>query len=93
MITIKTEIERREHFSRYLFGSAVYSETPSDISDIDVAIIYDKKYVSIEEALAYRKEITLRLGEQNSKQIDTILLTIEEEEEMSFLLNSKNCEF
>ena len=93
MITIKTEIERREHFSRYLFGSAVYSETPSDISDIDVAIIYDKKYVSIEEALAYRKEITLRLGEQNSKQIDTILLTIEEEEEMSFLVNSKNCGF
>ena len=93
MIVVKTEIERREHFSRYLFGSSVYSENLSDISDIDVAIIYDRKYVSIDEALAYRKEITHRLSEQNSKLIDTILLSLEEEEEMSFLQNSKNYEF
>lgn len=90
---IKTDIVRREHFSRYLFGSSVYSDNLSDISDIDVAIIYDRKYVSIDEALAYRKEITLRLSEQNSKVIDTILLSLEEEEEMSFLQNSKNYEF
>lgn len=90
MIAIKTEIERKAHFSRYLFGSAVYSDTPTDI---DIAIIYDKKYVSIDEALAYRKEIARRLSELNSMVIDTILLSIEEEEEMSFLSNSKHFEF
>ena len=90
MLAIKTEIERKAHFSRYLFGSAVYSDTPTDI---DIAIIYDKKYVSIDEALAYRKEIASRLSELNSMVIDTILLSIEEEEEMSFLSNSKHFEF
>lgn len=90
MITIKTAIERKAHFSRYLFGSAVYSDSPTDI---DVAIIYDKKYVSIDEALAYRKEIAKRLRDLNSMFIDTILLSIEEEEEMSFLSNSKHFEF
>ena len=42
MKTLRLDIERREHITRYVFGSAVYSETPSDI---DVAIIYDKRYV------------------------------------------------
>lgn len=90
MIAMKTEIERKAHFSRYLFGSAVYSDTPTDI---DIAIIYDKKYVSIDEALTYRKEIVRKLSELNSMVIDTILLSIEEEEEMSFLSNSKHFEF
>ena len=90
MIAMKTEIERKAHFSRYLFGSAVYSDTPTDI---DIAIIYDKKYVSIDEALTYRKEIVRKLSELNSMEIDTILLSREEEEEMSFLSNSKHFEF
>ena len=90
MIAIKTEIERRAHFSRYLFGSAVYSESPEDI---DVAIIYDKHYVSLEEAVDYRRELTKRLGEMNSMIIDAILLSKEEEEEMAFLVNAKHYEF
>ena len=49
--------------------------------------------MSIDEALAYRKEIARRLSELNSMVIDTILLSIEEEEEMSFLSNSKHFEF
>lgn len=89
-MTIITKIERKAHFSRYVFGSAVYSDSPDDI---DVAIIYDKQYVSLEEALAYRKELIVKLGELNSMLIDTILLSKEEEKEMSFLLNSKHIEF
>ncbi len=87
---IKTEIERRAHISRYIFGSAVYSNSPEDI---DVAIVYDKQYVSVKDAIAYRKEITAILSEMNSITIDAILLSREEEEEMAFLTNAKHYEF
>lgn len=87
---IKTDIERKAHISRYVFGSAVYSDNPEDI---DVAIIYDKQYVSIEEALEYRKEICIQLKQLNSMLIDSILLSTEEEQEMSFLGNAKYYEF
>ena len=87
---IKTEIKRRAHFNRYIFGSAVYSNSPKDL---DVAIIYDNQYVSIKEAIEYRNEIIALLSEMNSITIDAILLSKEEEEEMSFLLNAKHIEF
>ena len=87
---IKIDIERKAHFSRYVFGSAVYSDNPEDI---DVAIIYDKQYVSIEEALAYRKEICIQLQKLHFMSIDSILLSTQEEKEMSFLMNAKNYEF
>lgn len=83
-------IEPREHFSRYIFGSAVYSDCPKDI---DVAIIYDKQYVTVEEAIAYRREIVEKMTELNSMMIDTILLSMEEEVEMAFLENAKYLEF
>ena len=37
---IKLSIPPQKHFDHYLFGSVLYSENPSDI---DIAIIYDKK--------------------------------------------------
>lgn len=84
------EIEPKEHFSRYVFGSAVYSDSPSDI---DVAIIYDKRYVDIREAIDYRHTLAEEMMRQTSMMIDTILLSVEEEMEMSFLENAKYIEF
>ncbi len=87
---IKLNVKPRAHISRFVFGSAVYSETPSDI---DVAIIYDKHYVTVEEAIAYRRELVDEMAQLNSMMIDTILLTVEEEMEMAFLENAKVLEF
>lgn len=87
---IKLNIKPRAHISRYVFGSALYSETPSDI---DVAIIYDKNYVTVEDAIAYRRELVDEMTQLNSMMIDTILLSLEEEIEMAFLENAKVLEF
>jgi predicted nucleotidyltransferase len=73
-----------------VFGSAVYSDTPSDI---DVAIIYDKRYVRVEDAIAYRHELVNEIKALNSMMIDAILLSVEEEMEMAFLENAKYMEF
>lgn len=87
---IRLNIKPRAHISRYVFGSALYSETPSDI---DVAIIYDKNYVTVEDAIAYRRELVDEMTQLNSMMIDTILLSLEEEMEMAFLENAKVLEF
>ncbi len=84
------EIKPRAHITRYVFGSAVYSDTPSDI---DVAIIYDKRYVRVEDAIAYRHELVNEIKALNSMMIDAILLSVEEEMEMAFLENAKYMEF
>jgi predicted nucleotidyltransferase len=84
------DIEPKEHISRYVFGSAVYSDTPSDI---DVAIIYDKRYVDIREAIEYRHALAEEMMRQTSMMIDIILLSVEEEIEMSFLENAKYYKF
>lgn len=87
---IRLNIKPRAHISRYVFGSALYSETPSDI---DIAIIYDKHYVTVEDAIAYRRELVDEMTQLNSMMIDTILLSLEEEMEMAFLENAKVLEF
>lgn len=84
------EIEPCAHISRYVFGSAVYSDNPSDI---DVSIIYDKRYVTVEDAIAYRRELVVKLTEQSSMVIDAILLSKEEEMEVAFWENAKYYEF
>ena len=73
---IKLEIKPREHFDHYLFGSVLYSDSPSDI---DIAIIYDKNFISAKEAVQYRHELIKNLSEVIQLKIDTILLSKEEE--------------
>ena len=90
MKKLRLDIEPRDHITRYVFGSAVYSDTPSDI---DVAIIYDKHHVTVEEAIAYRRELIEEMMRLNSLVIDTILLSKDEETEMAFLENAKVIEF
>lgn len=87
---IKLNIKPRAHISRFVFGSAIYSETPSDL---DIAIVYDKQHITVEEAIAYRRELVDEMEQLNSMMIDTILLSLEEEKEMAFLENAKVLEF
>lgn len=90
MKELRLDIKPRAHITRYVFGSAVYSDTPSDI---DVAIIYDRQYVSVEDAIAYRRELVNEMRVLNSMMIDAILLSMEEEMEMAFLENAKYLKF
>ncbi len=84
---IKLNIKSKEHFNLYLFGSVLYSDNPSDM---DIAIIYDKKFISTQEAIQYRHELIENLSEVTPLKIDTILLSKEEEREAEFLLNAKH---
>ncbi|WP_324069663.1 MAG: hypothetical protein RSE15_03830 [Flavobacterium sp.] len=84
---IDLQIKPKDHFDIYLFGSSIYSDTPSDI---DIAIIYDKKFISIQQAVEYRAELLNNLSIKSEKKIDTILLSKEEEIETEFLLNAKH---
>ena len=90
MKELRLDIKPRAHITRYVFGSAVYSDTPSDI---DVAIIYDRQYVSVEDAIAYRRELVNEMRVLNSMMIDAILLSMEEEMEMALLENAKYLKF
>lgn len=89
-MSINTDVGTRDYISRYIFGSALYSEHPHDI---DVALIYDKAHISVEEAIAYRHELGSLMSRLNDTPIDAILLTLEEEREMEFLENAKHMEF
>lgn len=84
---INFTIKHKEHFEHYLFGSALYSENPSDL---DLAIIYDKKHISVQEAIIYRNELIDNLSKVIPLKIDTILLSKDEEIETEFLSNAKH---
>ena len=84
---IDLNIKHKEHFDLYLFGSSLYSDTPSDI---DIAIIYDKRFINIKQALKYRSELLSDLNTKLEMKIDTILLSKEEEIETEFLSNAKH---
>lgn len=84
---IDINIKPKEHFDLYLFGSSLYSEDPSDI---DIAIIYNKSFISIQQAIEFRSELLNDLSAKSELKIDTILLSKEEEMETDFLANAKH---
>lgn len=84
------EIPPKQHYQRYVFGSAVYSDEPADI---DVAIIYDENYISVKSAVGYKREIKEQLSALFPMDIDIILLSQKEEGEMCFLSNAKHIRF
>lgn len=71
----------------YLFGSVVYSNVSNDI---DMAIIYDKNQVAIQDAITYRNYIRKEVAEQFDCNCDILLLSHEEEVEANFLSNAKH---
>jgi len=85
MITINTIPQ--ENFDLYRFGSSISSDK---YNDIDLAIIYDRKNISIENALKYRKLLKQELSEEFKCPIDILLLSKEEEAEAEFLANAKH---
>ena len=85
-----TNIKPKQYYRRYVFGSAVYSDAPADI---DIAIIYDEKAISVKDAVEYKREIREHLSLLLSMDIDIILLSQKEEEEMCFLKNAKHILF
>lgn len=84
------EIKPKRHYQRYVFGSAVYSDAPADI---DIAIVYDEEYIGVKDALEYKREIKEQLSVLFPLDIDIILLSQKEEEEMNFLSNAKHIQF
>lgn len=80
-------IKPKKNYQRYVFGSAVYSETPADI---DVAIVYDEKCIGVKDAVEYKRKFKEQLSAIFSLDIDIILLSRKEEGEMNFLSNAKH---
>ena len=85
-----TNIKPKQHYQRYVFGSAVYSDVPADI---DIAIIYDESAINVKEAVEYKREIKEHLSRLLLMDIDILLLSQKEEEEMDFLNNAKHIQF
>lgn len=76
-------------FKMYLFGSSVYADK---FNDIDLAIIYDKSQVDIDQVIEFKRKVKSEFTRVFGLSCDVILLTIEEEIEMNFLLNAKTIE-
>lgn len=71
----------------YIIGSSVYSQ---DYVDIDIAVIYDKSLVKMDEIIEYRRIIKTEVLKKLNCSCDVLLLSKEEEVEMKFLYNAKN---
>lgn len=64
----------------FVFGSATYSEAPSDF---DIAIVYDDQLLDVRAALSIRASIVEALGNLG-RPIDAVLLSDREERELQF---------
>lgn len=71
-------------FDIYLFGSILTSDYPNDI---DLLIIYNKKIIQIEQAVEYRKKISLTLSKICDIHSEILLLSNEENNELEFVKN------
>lgn len=69
------------HLSLYLIGSAIHSTYPNDI---DLAIVYDKKYFAINELILLRKKVCASLFEMLDIEIDLMILSFDEAREVDF---------
>jgi len=69
---VELNIAHKKHFELYLFGSALYSDNPSDI---DLAIIYYKNFIRIQEAIQYRTALLKDLEKIQTFKIPNKLLS------------------
>ena len=70
----------------FLFGSILSTE---NVNDIDIAIIYDKTKLEVKEAIEIRKKVRTHIRTIVDFPSEIILLSIEENNEMEFILNTK----
>lgn len=85
-ITKKLNLTQLTYCNIYLFGSCVYSET---FNDIDIAIVYEKGKVHLQDILNYRKTIKEIIYKEFGLSSDVLLLSTVEEVELDFLRNAK----
>lgn len=70
----------------YLFGSTTYID---NYSDIDIALIYNKKIIPLEDASIIRQQIKKQVTNQFNLFCDILALSTDEEKETEFLYNAK----
>ncbi|PGS96099.1 hypothetical protein COC98_19075 [Bacillus anthracis] len=76
----------------YLFGSILKKDKPRDI---DLLMVYNQDLVKLKSVLKLKNEIVNYLNEGSFIEVDLLLLSIEEELEVSFIKDEKavNIEF
>lgn len=70
----------------YLFGSTTYID---NYTDIDLAIIYDKNIIRLEDASIFRQKIQKQVMNHFNLFCDILALSTDEEKEAEFLHNAK----
>lgn len=80
------DIQKPDFCELYLFGSVVYAET---FNDIDIAVIYEKEHISLEELVRFRQRLKDFVLKKTGISTDVILLSKDEEVELAFLSNAK----
>lgn len=74
-------VASREGIALYLFGSALRTV---HANDLDLLIVYDKKFLSIAEALSLRRSLSKAVSADLGIGADCVLLTIQEAEQTNF---------
>lgn len=83
---IELLIDQPADIDLYLFGSALYSD---NYKDIDLALIYDRDKVELNQIIDYRKRIISIVTKEFECPCSVLLLSTKEEQEMTFLDNAK----
>ncbi|MCY8629383.1 nucleotidyltransferase domain-containing protein [Bacillus spizizenii] len=87
--SVKEESVRLDKLKFFLFGSFGRAASPNDI---DLLIMYDRDYISIEQILFLRRKIVTYSKEVIDIPMDISLLTFIEEKELNFIETEKATE-
>lgn len=71
----------------FLFGSTLITE---NVNDIDLALVYNSKTISIEQILEFRKSVKQRITETTGIECQIIAMSNEENMELEFIQNIKS---
>lgn len=70
----------------YLFGSSLLSDKGNDI---DLIIVYNKKYITIAKAIELRRSIENKIQACIHKPLDVLLLSTQENKQTQFVKNTR----
>lgn len=71
----------------FLFGSTLITE---NVNDIDLALVYNSKIISIEQILEFRKLVRQIITETIGIECQIIAMSTEENIELEFIQNVKS---
>ncbi len=83
---IETIGHNQEGVEIYLFGSFIKTDT---FHDIDIAIIYDKNKLTLDDAVNIRTIVRAKIAELTKHKTDILLLSQEENLQTQFFQNIK----